>query len=314
MLFTSVSFVIFVAAVLLMYYIVPKKWQWIMLLCANVCFYLQAGVRGAIFMIATIISTYFCSRMIEKASDRQKLAMEKLKDLMTKEQKKAYKAKTKKNQRMWMVLCILFNFGILAVLKYTNLFISFTSLKPVNFILPMGISFYTFQSMGYIIDVYRGVTEAENNIFKFALFVSFFPQLMQGPISRWKDLKETLFEEHSFSWERFESGIQRIIWGYFKKMVIADRAAIGLATITSDFSKYTGAYAFLGMLIYAVELYADFTGGIDITIGIAELFGIRLPENFRQPFFSKSLAEYGISHFVHGLRIMYSIRFPCQRR
>ena len=133
MLFTSVSFVIFVAAVLLMYYIVPKKWQWIMLLCANVCFYLQAGVRGAIFMIATIISTYFCSRMIEKASDRQKLAMEKLKDLMTKEQKKAYKAKTKKNQRMWMVLCILFNFGILAVLKYTNLFISFTSLKPVNF-------------------------------------------------------------------------------------------------------------------------------------------------------------------------------------
>lgn len=121
MLFTSVSFVIFVAAVLLMYYIVPKKWQWIMLLCANVCFYLQAGVRGAIFMIATIISTYFCSRMIEKASDRQKLAMEKLKDLMTKEQKKAYKAKTKKNQRMWMVLCILFNFGILAVLKYTNL-------------------------------------------------------------------------------------------------------------------------------------------------------------------------------------------------
>lgn len=292
MLFTSVSFVIFVAAVLLMYYIVPKKWQWIMLLCANVCFYLQAGVRGAIFMIATIISTYFCSRMIEKASDRQKLAMGKLKDLMTKEQKKAYKAKTKKNQRMWMVLCILFNFGILAVLKYTNLFISFTSLKPVNFILPMGISFYTFQSMGYIIDVYRGVTEAENNIFKFALFVSFFPQLMQGPISRWKDLKETLFEEHSFSWERFESGIQRIIWGYFKKMVIADRAAIGLATITSDFSKYTGAYAFLGMLIYAVELYADFTGGIDITIGIAELFGIRLPENFRQPFFSKSLAEY----------------------
>ena len=115
---------------------------------------------------------------------------------------------------------------------------------------------------------------------------------MQGPISRWKDLKETLFEEHSFSWERFESGIQRIIWGYFKKMVIADRAAIGLATITSDFSKYTGAYAFLGMLIYAIELYADFTGGIDITIGIAELFGIRLPENFRQPFFSKSLAEY----------------------
>jgi alginate O-acetyltransferase complex protein AlgI len=292
MLFTSVNFVLFVAVVLLMYYIVPKKWQWIMLLCANVCFYLQAGIRGAVFMLATIISTYICGRMIAKAGERQKLAMDKLKEIMSKEQKKAYKAKTKRVQKFWMTGCLLFNFGILAVLKYTNFFISFTSLKPVDFILPMGISFYTFQSMGYIIDVYRGVAEAEKNIFRFALFVSFFPQLMQGPISRWKDLKETLFCPHTFSWAQFERGLQRVLWGYFKKMVIADRAAIGLATLTGDFSKYTGAYAFLGMLIYAVELYADFTGGIDITIGVAEMFGIRLPENFRQPFFSRSLAEY----------------------
>lgn len=292
MLFTSVNFVLFVAVVLLMYYIVPKKWQWIMLLCANVCFYLQAGIRGAVFMLATIVSTYICGRMIAKAGERQRLAMDKLKDLWSKEQKKAYKAKIKRSQKRWMIVCVLFNFGILAVLKYTNFFIGFTSLKPVDFILPMGISFYTFQSMGYIIDVYRGVTEAETNIFKFALFVSFFPQLMQGPISRWKDLKETLFCQHTFSWAQFELGLQRVLWGYFKKMVIADRAAIGLAALTGDFSKYTGAYAFLGMLIYAVELYADFTGGIDITIGVAELFGIKLPENFRQPFFSKSLAEY----------------------
>ena len=164
MLFTSVNFVLFVAVVLLMYYIVPKKWQWIMLLCANVCFYLQAGIRGAVFMLATIISTYICGRMIAKAGDRQKLAMDKLKDIMSKEQKKAYKAKTKRVQKLWMTGCLLFNFGILAVLKYTNFFIGFTSLKPVDFILPMGISFYTFQAFGYTMDVYRKRCEAEKNL------------------------------------------------------------------------------------------------------------------------------------------------------
>ena len=128
--------------------------------------------------------------------------------------------------------------------------------------------------------------------FRYALFVSFFPQLVQGPISRWNDLKKSLFESHVFSWVNIQYGFERILWGYFKKMVIADRAAIGLATIQSDVSVYYGAYAFVGMLLYAIDLYADFTGGIDITIGVAQMFGITLPENFRRPFFSKSIAEY----------------------
>ena len=122
--------------------------------------------------------------------------------------------------------------------------------------------------------------------------MSFFPQLVQGPISRWNDLKKSLFESHAFSWVNIQYGFERILWGYFKKMVIADRAAIGLATIQSDVSVYYGAYAFVGMLLYAIDLYADFTGGIDITIGVAQMFGITLPENFRRPFFSKSIAEY----------------------
>ena len=147
-------------------------------------------------------------------------------------------------------------------------------------------------SIGYMIDVYRGVADAEKNPFRYALFVSFFPQLVQGPISRWNDLKKSLFESHVFSWVNIQYGFERILWGYFKKMVIADRAAIGLATIQSDVSVYYGAYAFVGMLLYAIDLYADFTGGIDITIGVAQMFGITLPENFRRPFFSKSIAEY----------------------
>ena len=132
----------------------------------------------------------------------------------------------------------------------------------------------------------------EKNPFRYALFVSFFPQLVQGPISRWNDLKKSLLESHAFSWINIQYGFERILWGYFKKMVIADRAAIGLATIQSDVSVYYRAYAFVGMLLYAIDLYADFTGGIDITIGVAQMFGITLPENFRRPFFSKSIAEY----------------------
>ena len=107
------------------------------------------------------------------------------------------------------------------------------------------------------------VLDAEKNPFRYALFVSFFPQLVQGPISRWNDLKKSLLESHAFSWINIQYGFERILWGYFKKMVIADRAAIGLATIQSDVSVYYGAYAFVGMLLYAIDLYADFTGGID---------------------------------------------------
>ncbi len=189
---------------------------------------------------------------------------------------------------MFLTIVLFINFGILAVLKYTNMFIvTFTTFNTVDFILPMGISFYTFQSTGYMIDVYRGVADAEKNPFRYALFVSFFPQLVQGPISRWNDLKKSLFESHVFSWVNIQYGFERILWGYFKKMVIADRAAIGLATIQSDVSVYYGAYAFVGMLLYAIDLYADFTGGIDITIGVAQMFGITLPENFRRPFFFK---------------------------
>ncbi|MBO5458969.1 MAG: MBOAT family protein [Lachnospira sp.] len=293
MLFTSLKFVAFVIAVLFLYYAVPKKFQWVLLLCANLFFYIQAGIYGLVFILVTIATTYISALSICKEQENIKRLFEKYKDILTKEDKKMYKAKSKRTQKLYMILCLIVNIGILAVLKYTNFFIlNFTNMKPVNFILPMGISFYTFQSMGYLIDVYRGTVKAERNPARFALFISFFPQLVQGPINRWKELSSTLFSYHTFSWKVIQSGVERVIWGYFKKLVIADRAMIGLAVITSDNVKYSGAYALLGMLLYAVELYADFTGGIDVTIGIAEMFGIKLAENFKRPFFSKSIAEY----------------------
>ena len=201
-----------------------------------------------------------------------------------------------------MVLCLVFNFGILAVIKYadftlTNIngVLNLFGTKPlplIGFLLPLGISFYTFQTMGYLIDVYREKYPCERNVFKLALFISFFPQLIQGPISRFDDLKETLFSEHAAEIRTISFGLQRILWGYFKKLVIADRLLVGVNTIVRNPEEYQGVYVLVGMFFYAITLYADFTGGIDITIGIAEVLGIRVKENFERPYFSKSIAEY----------------------
>jgi alginate O-acetyltransferase complex protein AlgI len=156
----------------------------------------------------------------------------------------------------------------------------------------MGISFYIFQSVGYMIDVYRGKYPPEANLFRFALFVSFFPQLIQGPISRFDDLSKTLYQEHAFNGRTVSFGLQRILWGFFKKVVIADRIMAAVTTIVKTPDQYTGIYVLLGMLFYAVQLYADFTGGIDITIGIAQVLGIKVAENFERPFFAKSITEF----------------------
>ena len=293
MLFTSYQFILFVLIALILYYVAPKRIQWIVLLCMNMLFYLYAGLSGIIFIVTTIITTYAGARLICREKDRSVRFIEEDIGDISRDEKKKLKNISLRKQKMFLTIVLFINFGILAVLKYTNMFIvTFTTFYTVDFVLPMGISFYTFQSTGYMIDVYRGVADAEKNPFRYALFVSFFPQLVQGPISRWNYLKKSLLESHAFSWINIQNGFERILWGYFKKMVIADRAAIGLATIQSDVSVYYGAYAFVGMLLYAIDLYADFTGGIDITIGVAQMFGITLPENFRRPFFSKSIAEY----------------------
>ena len=293
MLFTSYQFILFVLVALILYYVVPKRIQWIVLLCMNMLFYVYAGLSGIIFIVTTIVTTYAGARLIYREKDRSVRFIEEHKCDISRDEKKKLKNISLRKQKMFLTIVLFINFGILAVLKYTNMFIvTFTTFNTVDFILPMGISFYTFQSIGYMIDVYRGVADAEKNPFRYALFVSFFPQLVQGPISRWNDLKKSLFESHVFSWVNIQYGFERILWGYFKKMVIADRAAIGLATIQSDVSVYYGAYAFVGMLLYAIDLYADFTGGIDITIGVAQMFGITMDENFRQPYFSRSISEF----------------------
>lgn len=302
MLFTSYGFILFLCILISLYYLIPKQLQWKLLLLGSFVFYFFSGWSNLLYILVTIISTYFVGLKIDELNKKQVIYLKENKGQITKDEKKHYKEKIKSKQWKWLLVCLIFNLGILGVIKYTNFAIAninsifsvfkMTELSFVNLILPMGISFYTFQTMGYIIDVYRGKYEPERNIGKLALFVSFFPQLIQGPISRFDDLSQTLYKEHSFDTKTFSYGFQRVLWGYFKKLVIADRIVAAVLTITKNPDIYDGIYVFVGMVFYAIQLYADFTGGIDITIGVAQMLGIEVKENFIRPYFSKSIVEY----------------------
>lgn len=294
MLFTSYNFVIFLTAVFIAYYLIPKKYQYILLLGASYLFYACASPKYLIYIFATTLSTYFISHKIHNIELVQRATSKDEKDMRAILKAKKYK---------WLLACLFFNFGVLAVVKYANFTIANVNhllqivgaKEKISFLslaLPMGISFYTFQAMSYIIDVYRAKHPPQQNIFKLALFVSFFPQLIQGPISRYKDLSETMFQEHSFNATNIKYGLQRIIWGYFKKLVIADRLLPAVNLLIRNPDQYQGIFVFIAMIFYAVQLYADFTGGIDITIGIGEVLGIRIKENFNSPFLATSIADY----------------------
>ncbi|MBP3370084.1 MAG: MBOAT family protein [Clostridia bacterium] len=302
MLFTSYGFILFIAILLGVYYIFPKKYQWTLLLAASYFFYAFSGIENFAFILFTTVSCFFVARIIEKRKNREDEYVANNKDTLDKEQRKAYRAKEKKKRFHILLLGLLLNFGMLAVIKYTAF-----ALKNVNsvlklfgvggfgipdLLLPLGISFFVFQSTGYLIDVYRGKTYAEKNIAKLALFVSFFPQIAQEPISRHGDLAAQLYEPHKFNAKSLKFGLQRILWGYFKKLVIADRILIVIKAMLNDTATFDGVYVILLILLYSAEIYADFTGGIDITIGLSEAMGIRLKENFNHPFSSRSTKEY----------------------
>ena len=166
---------------------------------------------------------------------------------------------------------------------------------PLNLLIPLGISFYTFQSTGYVIDVYRGKESAERNIFRFALFVvSFFPTIVQGPIERHSDLAKQLYEPHKYEYKRFCFGAQRMLWGYIKKLVIADRIGILTAHVFANYqtNRYGSFIIFGTVLLNAIKVYADFSGGMDIVIGLCEILGTKLTENFARPYFATSISDF----------------------
>ncbi len=324
--FITYEFIAFLILVFVLYYSLPKKVQWIFLLIANFAFYAYADVRYPVFLVITASSVYVTALVMERYQGRLEEYKTQIRSGQipkpTREEKKAFKKKISDKKKRTMLFCLLFNLGILAVVKYTNFAISNINFfveksggSPFSFqnmIVPMGISFYTFQAVGYLLDVYWEKCGIQKNYFRFLLFVSFFPQLIQGPISRYSDLEKTLYTPHRADWKQISFGLQRMLWGYFKKLVLADRVSVAVIALAEDQKYYTGAFVFVMMMFYSLQLYADFTGGIDITIGIAQVLGIRVEENFIRPFFSKNIAEYWRRwHITMGTWFRDYVFYPC---
>ena len=295
--FTTFEFFLFIAAAVIIYYVIPKKLQWIWLLIISYVYYASYDISTVWMLLLTTYVTYRGGILLDRLNEQ------KPQDGISREEKKDFKKNIVRKKKKIVLAMVLIAFGMLGIMKYTNfmlgnidavlrLFGSGKQIGILNLTLPLGISFYTFQSISYVVDVYRGKHKAQGNFFKHALFVSFFPQLLQGPIGRYERLGSQLYEGHSYNLKELQFGVQRILWGFFKKMVLADRVNAAVILIFHNYWNYGGWYNVLGVLLYSIQLYADFSGGIDIVIGIAQMFGITMDENFRQPYFSRSISEF----------------------
>ncbi len=299
----SFSFLVFCTVLVALYYLVPKRFQWELLLVFSLFFYATTGVQNLLFILITSSSTYGAARMMQSLSDTQKDWIKENRATTNKETRDAYKARIQLQRRTLLVLTLVLNFGLLCIFKYLEFALSsINSILAVfggspipdvwQLIVPLGISFYTFQTMGYLLDVYWKKYRPETNFFKVLLFVSFFPQMTQGPISDFQVLTGELFKEHDFTYHQFSWGCQRMIWGFFKKMVIANILAGYVADVFANYQEYTGITTLIGAFMYSIQIYADFSGYMDIVCGLCEILGIKLTENFLRPYFSKSIAEY----------------------
>lgn len=288
--FTSIAYLLFTAGCAMIYYLIPgcaSRYQYFVLLIFSYVFYLLNGPALIFFLLFTTFSTFFAARLLDRLEDR-------MKQLGRGAENKARRQEIRKKKKAIFILCLVLNFGVLFFLKYLDVW---------TWALPLGISFYTFQSMGYLIDVYWGRTCAEQHPTRFMLFVSFFPQILQGPIGRYERLMPQLAGEtevdgkmvctgHRLDLVQVEHGAQRMLWGYFLKFVIADRAGAAVSLVNSNYLEYSGTYYAVTALLYAAQLYGDFAGGMDVVIGTAEIFGIHLDENFKRPYFSCSITDF----------------------
>ena len=288
----SLQFVLFMVVTVMVYYYLGKKkpgLQWVCLFAASMLYYLWSGFFYIFFILVTALCTWVSGLLFEKISNKSRLAIKEC-GKTDKDKKDAIKRKTKNRKKFVLITVLLITFGILAFIKYVP-----ESWHPIRgLLLPLGISFYTFQSVSYVIDSYNGDYPPEKNFLKFLLFISYFPQLLQGPINRFDELSGQLIAKRDhIDITLFQKGLLRIGYGLFKKYAIAN---LLVGTISAIFDNVTpdipGSVVVYGILLYSAQQYADFSGGIDIAIGVSELFGIEMAPNFRQPYFSISLADF----------------------
>lgn len=284
MTFFSFTFAIFLLISLFVYYLVPKKFQWCILLLANTVFYAYSGIGNIVFILASSLITFFGAKIV---SDMNAALKAKKADL-SKDDFKIEKKRVQTKKRLVLVAMLVLNLGILLYLKYWRILAGSKTL-----LLPLGISYYTLSTIGYFMDIYNSKYEREHNFFKYFVFVSFFPQLILGPICRYNQSGFQLREERNFDFKNIKHGFMMILYGSLKKYLVADLLVKHVGTIFDGvYTNYPGCVLVLGILMYAVYQYADFSGGTDLVLGIAELFGIKLPQNFKQPYFSTSLANF----------------------
>lgn len=303
MTFVSGSFLLFTAVVVLIYFAVPKKMQWAVLLAASYVFYFFSSAGLIVYLMLTTAATWFAGRCLGKINETADAYLAAHKADMDRKEKKLYKTRQTKKKRRIVLVTVILNLGILIVLKYSgflaanvNRILGAAGIQariPVfGFLLPLGISFYTLQSIGYLVDLYREEYAPDRNLAKFALFLSFFPQIVQGPIARHDQLAHQLYESHSFDYDRVTQGAQLILWGFMKKLILADRVGILVNTVFDSYQNYSGVVLFIGAAAYGLQVYADFSGGMDIARGVAQIFGIDLVLNFERPYFACSISEF----------------------
>lgn len=264
----SFGFLAFVAVLTLMYYVLPLRVRKWLLLVGSAAFWLIGSVFGSVYLLSETALVWGAAMMMARQGHfRQPL--------------------------LFIVLLLVFaGLFLLKEQLFSGIAVSFGEWGFLRLATPLGLSYFTFQSVGYLVDVYRGKTTAEGNYFKVLLFCGFFPQLSQGPIGLWRELEPQLDAPHRLEPQAFVEAVFLMTWGFFKKLVIADRIAPFVQDAVAHAAELPGWLAVLAVLGFTVELYADFSGGIDIVRGVAHLFGIRLAENFRQPFFALSVADY----------------------
>lgn len=294
--FYSLQFLIFLILSLLLYYTLPKKFSPYVLLTASLVFYSFFGIKNFIYILIVAAASFGGAFFIQKLSDSYSVKKD---EFATVEEKKQYKAVCQKKKKLILTLSLIVILGILIVIKYLEavlkLFPAFSSgkLNGFHILLPLGISFYTFQSIGYLIDIYHEKYQAQKNFLKYLLFVSWFPQIIQGPINRYDAIGNQLLERKKLTSEDFERALSLFLLGLFKKYAIANMLVDSIAQIfDTPGLALSGSVSAFGILMYSAQQYADFSGGIDMVLAVSELFGVKMMQNFRQPYFSISLGDF----------------------
>ena len=276
MLFNSITFAVFFVVVTLLYFILPYRWRWLLLLIASCYFYMFFLPIYILILFFTIIIDYFAGIYIEKAEGKQR--------------------------KIFLFASIIANVGILAIFKYYNFFIdningifavnSNISLPYLEILLPIGLSFHTFQAMSYTIEVYRGKQKAEYHFGIYALYVMFYPQLVAGPIERPQNVLHQFREKYDFDYQRVTDGLKLMAWGLFKKVVIADKFALLTNQIYDNPQNYDGIALIIATIFFSFQIYCDFSGYSDMALGSAQVMGFKLMKNFDSPYLSKNISEF----------------------